>query len=300
MRRDMAKVVTEAPRSGHGNPSKKWGRRLNKDDYHSDDHGPSRAPIAAHRQYGWNAREFSDLLGPLRRYLRKQVGRPVGTRCGSKITRTLDSRSLTGQHIFDHIRWEVEQHARLGADGRLYHSGRLGARGYWVVFTSIRSRGFSVARWGLSLDSADRFWKARRRFECLAFALPLRLTSDAIASMACTSGSVGSVAGSSTPTGWSPERLVRVVTRTDGREVPIYATAPHERVARNKRASARFARLDGCWHETLWPGRASRRSAHTQEAGEMTATSRCNANTKRRSSRPPEKRPEHGTHSRTR
>ena len=27
-------------------------------------------------EYGWNAKEFSDVLGPLRRYLRKQVGRP--------------------------------------------------------------------------------------------------------------------------------------------------------------------------------------------------------------------------------
>src|SRR2546430_14964904 len=44
MRDDMAKVVTESPRRGHGNPSKKWGRRLNKDEYDSDDHGSRRAP----------------------------------------------------------------------------------------------------------------------------------------------------------------------------------------------------------------------------------------------------------------
>jgi hypothetical protein len=54
-----------------------------------------------------NWKEFSDLLGPLRRYLRKQVGRPWD-KLWSEITQTLDSRSLTGQHIFDHIRWEVE------------------------------------------------------------------------------------------------------------------------------------------------------------------------------------------------
>ena len=83
MRNDMAKVVTEAPRRGHRNPSKKWGRRLTTDEYDSDDHGPSRAPTARYRQYGWNAKEFSDVLGPLRRYLRKQVGRP-GTRSGPR------------------------------------------------------------------------------------------------------------------------------------------------------------------------------------------------------------------------
>ena len=81
MRSDMAKVVTERPRRGHGNPSKKWGRRLRKNEYDAEDHGPKRAPIARRHQYGWNAKEFSDLLGPLRRYLRKQVGRPWDKVC---------------------------------------------------------------------------------------------------------------------------------------------------------------------------------------------------------------------------
>jgi hypothetical protein len=69
----MAKVVTERPRRGHGNPSKKWGCRLNVKEFGLDDHGPTRAPIARRRQYGSNWKEFSDLLGPLRRYLRKQA-----------------------------------------------------------------------------------------------------------------------------------------------------------------------------------------------------------------------------------
>ena len=143
MRMDMAKVVTEAPRRGHGNPSKKWGRRLGKDEYDLEDMGPSRAPIAPHRQYGWNAKEFSDVLGPLRRYLRKQVGRPWD-KIWSEITQTLDSRSLTGQHIFEHIRWEVEQEAWIGDDGRLYHK----RRGDAVVLVSGLYVHLSVARTG--------------------------------------------------------------------------------------------------------------------------------------------------------
>lgn len=75
MRSDMAKVVTEAPRRGHANPSNKWGRRLSKDEYELDDHGPARASTARRRQYS-DPKDYSDLLGPLRRYLRKQVGRP--------------------------------------------------------------------------------------------------------------------------------------------------------------------------------------------------------------------------------
>src|SRR5262245_18527130 len=106
MRSDMAKVVTERPRRGHGNPSRKLGRRLRTNEYDAEDHGPNRAPIARRHQYGYNAKEFSDLLGPLRRYMRKQVGRPCD-KVWSELTRNLDSRSLTGQHIFDHIRSEV-------------------------------------------------------------------------------------------------------------------------------------------------------------------------------------------------
>ena len=98
MRNDTAKVVTERPRRGHGTPSKKWGRRLGKrrlgkNEHDADDHGPTRAPIARHHQYGWNAKEFSDVLGPLRRYLRRQVGRPWD-KVWSEIAGTLDNRSL--------------------------------------------------------------------------------------------------------------------------------------------------------------------------------------------------------------
>jgi hypothetical protein len=46
MRSDMAKVVTEAPRRRHGNPSKKFGWRLRKDEHELEDHGPDRASTA--------------------------------------------------------------------------------------------------------------------------------------------------------------------------------------------------------------------------------------------------------------
>jgi len=127
----LAKKSTRRPLVGvrpHvGQRSTKWGRRLTKDEYALDDHGATRAPVSRHRQYGWNAKEFSDLLGPLRGYLRKQVGRPWD-KVWSEITTTLDSRTLTGQHIFDHICWEVELDAWLGDDGRLYHNCHASSR----------------------------------------------------------------------------------------------------------------------------------------------------------------------------
>jgi hypothetical protein len=119
----MAKVVTESPRRGHGAPSLKTARRLTKDEISSDmedfDSGASRAPVSAHRQHGWDAKEFSDLLGPLRAYLRKQVGRPWNL-VYSEMNESLDKRSISGQHIWDHVYWEVERYTQLGSDGKVY------------------------------------------------------------------------------------------------------------------------------------------------------------------------------------
>src|SRR5688572_6492273 len=71
MRDDMSKVVTERPRQGHGNKSKKTtGPRIRRYDPDREHDEPTRLPIACHRQYGYDAKEFSDLINPLKRYLR--------------------------------------------------------------------------------------------------------------------------------------------------------------------------------------------------------------------------------------
>jgi len=230
MRRDMAKVVTEAPRRGHRNPSRKWGRRLTKVEYDLDDHGPRRAPVARHRQYSGNAKEFSDVLGPLRGYLRKQVGRPWD-KIWSEMTQTLDTRSLTGQHIFDHIRWEVEQDSWLGDDGRLYHKRRWGA----IELVS-----------GLYVHPVTRIlcYKTKRRFgfrggpflhaqaALLEFGVPVSAAEDIRRYRVD-----GLRVWEQRDRGWFihtyrqvPEQLIRVITRSDGREVPIYSSARRERL----------------------------------------------------------------------
>ena len=236
MRKDMAKVVTETPRRGHGNSSHKWGRPLGKDEYGLDDHGASRAPVARRRQYGWNAKEFSDRLGPLRRYLRKQVGRPWD-KIWSEITRTLDSRSLTGQHIFDHIRWEVEQDVWFGDDGRLYRKPR------WGVIAQVN---------GLYVHPVTRLscCKPERRSACRDAAFVHAQTAlRSLGMSASTARDIrryrvdGLRVWEHRDSGWFihtyrrvPEQLIRVLTRTDGREVPIYGSARYERVA-TKQAS---------------------------------------------------------------
>lgn len=179
-------------------------------------------PIARRHQYGWNAKEFSDLLEPLRRYLRKQVGRPWD-KVWSEITHSLDSRSLTGQHIFDHIQSEVDRHVWLGPDGRLYHtrwSGPLPVSGLYVhpstgVLCYIREswRGYrggpfvkarvALRAFGIDVSKAEeirryrvdgtRLWEQR---DCGWFMHSYRYVH---------------------------EQLMRVITRSDGRDVSIDA-----------------------------------------------------------------------------
>jgi hypothetical protein len=240
MRIDMAKVVTEKPRRGHGNPSKKWGRRLGKNEHEAEDHGPTRAPIARRHQYGWNAKEFSDLLGPLRRYLRKQVGRPWN-KVWSEIVRNLDSRSLSGQHIFDHIRWEVAQHVSLSPDGSLHHirwSGLVPVSGLYVhpitgllCYRRESWRGYRGGRFlktqtalrafGIDVSSAAEI----RRF---------RVDTTRVWERRDSGWFIHSYR-------YVPEQLVRVITRSDGHDVPVYASPRYERVA-TKQASKKEIR----------------------------------------------------------
>ena len=99
MRDDMAKVVTERPRRGHRNQSKKTtGRAIRHYDPNKDYDEPVRLPVSRRRQYGWESKEFSDLIGPLRRYLRSCIGRPW-SKVHSELSQKLDRRSISGAHI---------------------------------------------------------------------------------------------------------------------------------------------------------------------------------------------------------
>lgn len=107
MRDDMAKVVTERPRRGHANKSLKTRKRLHRSEFELDDVGPNVAPVSRHRQHGYMAKEFSDLLGPLRKYLKSQTGRPWN-KVFSELSQKLDRRSMAGEHIWSHVKSEVE------------------------------------------------------------------------------------------------------------------------------------------------------------------------------------------------
>lgn len=122
----MAKVVTERPRHGHANKSKKTALRSRR--YESEDQLddlPKRVSSGRHRQHGWDAKEFSDLIGPLKRFLRSQVGKNWD-KVYAELSQSLDKRSLTGRHIWQHVWMEVERDCSIGEDQKIYPNPKYG------------------------------------------------------------------------------------------------------------------------------------------------------------------------------
>jgi hypothetical protein len=138
MRDDMAKVVTERPRRGHGNTSKKTtGQRIRSYDPDREYDEPNRLPVSPGRQYGYDCKEFSDLINPLKRYLRSCIGKPW-KKVHSELSGKLDRRSLSGSHIWDHVMWEIETDCYIGEDRlaypnkRTYHLSEFPVDGLYV------------------------------------------------------------------------------------------------------------------------------------------------------------------------
>jgi hypothetical protein len=125
MRPDMARVVTERPRWGHEAPSRKFGRRLSQNEIRREQEDDSALAgfVAWSRLRNRDAKTLSDVLGPLRKYLRRQVGRPWD-KVWSELCANLDRRTVAGIHIFDHIRQEVVLHATVAEDGRVLARSR--------------------------------------------------------------------------------------------------------------------------------------------------------------------------------
>jgi hypothetical protein len=104
MRKDMDKVIVERARVGHARPSKKTGLRLRSDQLSEDfDSGPMRLPTKRARAYGWwESKELTDRLGPLKRFLYSQVGRPWD-KVYRDIRDSIDARTVTGRHLLHHV-----------------------------------------------------------------------------------------------------------------------------------------------------------------------------------------------------
>lgn len=93
MRSDMFKVIVERPRyGGHGARKGRTPRDL--EDY------PSQQGIR--RPYQKDGKNLNEHLAPLRRYLRKQVGRPW-----NKIYSEICAGLRAGHPVHDHVRQHV-------------------------------------------------------------------------------------------------------------------------------------------------------------------------------------------------
>ena len=107
MRKDLAKVLTEKPRKGSGNRNLKTGfhehgfdARENAEDKYSL---PKRGKMKMHnRELGPHdeSKEFTDLLGPLRRWVESQVGKNWD-KVYSEIKETFPNTNKQNHHLLD-------------------------------------------------------------------------------------------------------------------------------------------------------------------------------------------------------
>lgn len=108
MRSDMKKVLTERPRRGGCYTYKDFRPRKCQGEYADD--LPSNQGMR--RPYGWETKEFSDLLGPLQRFLRGCVGRSWDD-VWSEICTVVNGGSTVEQHLRGHVMSEVETHVTI-------------------------------------------------------------------------------------------------------------------------------------------------------------------------------------------
>lgn len=121
MRSDMKKVVIERPRGQSNAPNRKFGARLPYIPDHDYDEQPKRVGISAsYRDYGYSRKWLRDLLGPLTRFLQKNIGRPWNE-VYSEICATLDRREITGHHLISHLKDEVETNCFMGANRKVWY-----------------------------------------------------------------------------------------------------------------------------------------------------------------------------------
>lgn len=99
MRADMSKVIVERPRLRSGAWPKPKGARRRLQRF-GEDGPPGREGIK--KCWGWGTKQFNEHLGPLRRYLDTQVGRPWDT-VFSEICAHINRNSAVQDHVRDHV-----------------------------------------------------------------------------------------------------------------------------------------------------------------------------------------------------
>jgi hypothetical protein len=119
----MKKVVVERPRSGSRGRNRKFGARLRYVEGHDYEEQPRKAlGFESYRSAKCAEKEFTDVLNPLERFLRSNLGRPWD-KVYSELCAGLDKRKTTGLHIFQHLKHMVISDCYFGEDGKVYSYG---------------------------------------------------------------------------------------------------------------------------------------------------------------------------------
>ncbi len=120
MRRDMNKVLIERPRrGGRGKQRKIWDKSFRPksrdllDCGVEDDFRPQKESMRKKHKVNGDWKEFSDLLGPLEKFLFSRVGQPWDD-VWSEICKVLKGNSLQAAHVKGHVKQMV---------GGIPHSG---------------------------------------------------------------------------------------------------------------------------------------------------------------------------------
>jgi hypothetical protein len=111
----MHKVIVEKPRANRGLDYKNIRR--------SDSEFNGLSKVSMKKPYGYDRREQTDVLGPLKKFLKSKIGQPWND-VWSEVCKVNDNRSVIGSHVRDHIRWMVEFNIVKCEDGLYSYYGR--------------------------------------------------------------------------------------------------------------------------------------------------------------------------------
>jgi hypothetical protein len=130
MREDMAQVVIERPRY---HSSGRYHAVRPQDIAHRDLERLADLPRAeGMRRPHTNSKNLSDLLGPLRKFLVRQVGRPWN-KVHSEICERISPNSTVQLHILSHLDDLIETKVGVDAEGRLLRSTRRWRSAYMYL-----------------------------------------------------------------------------------------------------------------------------------------------------------------------
>ena len=118
MRPDMGKVVCEHPRRGGGYKQPKgYYKKLN---HIPPEEHPKRESIRKKWIAGYDGKDFTDVLGPLRGYVHSVIGKHID-KVYSEIKKALPGDNMSVRHVIGHL-WQFLERKVIIVDGKPCHS----------------------------------------------------------------------------------------------------------------------------------------------------------------------------------